>query len=310
MQIGSGDFTYEWIDNWAKIPDTESGRANGRTHGVVVNDDGHVHVFNQAHPAVLEYDADGKLVNSWGDRFGGAHGMTLVKEEGEEYLWLTDQESAEVVKTTLDGRTVQNIEKPDHRVYHEAKYVPTWVAVHEKRFGGNGDIWVTDGYGSSHIHRYDEAGNYIQSINGEEGEAGAFACPHGIMFSYRGAAPELYVADRSNKRIQVYDAEGNYKRVVENTVHSPCGFVFQGDACYIPELFAGVKILDREDKVAANLGDNQEVTKVAGWPNLAGTSYVQPGRFNSPHGIAVAENGDVFVVEWIIGGRITKLRKV
>ena len=66
MQIRSGKHTYQWIDNWARIPDTSSGRENGRTHGVCVARDGSVIVFHQAHEAVLRFDPDGKLISSWG----------------------------------------------------------------------------------------------------------------------------------------------------------------------------------------------------------------------------------------------------
>jgi DNA-binding beta-propeller fold protein YncE len=309
MKTGRGNYTYEWIDNWARIPDTASGKANGRTHGVAVSKSGDVVVFNQADPGVLIFDGDGKLKNSWGKQFAAAHGLSLVEEDGQEYLWLTDENSAQVVKTTLDGQTMQELTPPPIDAYKEGKYVPTWVAVNEKWFGGNGDIWVADGYGQSYVHLYDEVGNYQRSINGEEGKAGRFACPHGIMFSYRRNEPELYIADRGNKRIQVYDGQGKYKRAIEGTVHSPCGFVFLDDLLMTPELYGGVKILDGDDRLVVSLGENVDVLRIPGWPNLQGTEHVAPGLFNSPHGMAVAPNGDIFVAEWIIGGRITKLVK-
>lgn len=319
--IGSGSHRYQWIENWARIPATESGKANGRTHGVCVLKCGDVIVFNQSQPGIVRFDASGKLLNAWGDRFGGAHGLTLVEEGGVEYLWLVDQDSAEVVKTTLDGRVVMSINRAPHPIYGSGRYVPTWAAVNEERFGGNGDIWVTDGYGTNHIHCYSKTGAYLGSINGTEGKAGAFACPHGIMFAKRNGGPELYIADRANSRIQVYDAEGNYKRAITNTCHSPCGFYFQNGLNYIPELFTGIKILDENDKLVVALGDSDRVgpsqepgqwwppRHPQNWPNLAGTEHVRPGFFNSPHGIAAAPNGDIYVVEWIIGGRITKLVK-
>jgi len=309
MRIGTGNQTYEWIDNWVRIPDTPSGRENGRTHGVVVSESGDVLVFNQANPGVLVFGADGRLKNAWGDRFSGAHGMTLVKEGGTEYLWLTDQFSAEVVKTTLDGRTVMNIQKPDHPVYAKASYAPTWVAVNEERFGGNGDIWVTDGYGSFYIHRYDKTGRYLGSINGEEGKTGAFSCPHGIWVDTRKREPELYVADRSNKRIQVYDAEGMYKRAFgADFLTSPDGFITHGEFLMMPELFARLTILDGDDRLVCHLGSNEEVVQVKGWPNIH--DRLQPGKFNSPHGMAADSSGNLYCVEWITGGRITKLAKV
>jgi hypothetical protein len=90
MRVGRGEHTFEWIDNWAAIPDTPEGAADGRTHGVVVTRDGRVIVFHVGKPAVLIFDAGGSLVETWGDRFPGAHGLTLVEENGVEYLWLTD----------------------------------------------------------------------------------------------------------------------------------------------------------------------------------------------------------------------------
>lgn len=310
MRIGNDGMTFEWVEDWAQIPNTASGKENGRTHGVVVTDAGHVMVFNQANPGVLTFDADGKLISSWGDRFAGAHGMTLVKEGKTEYLWLTDQNSREVVKTTLDGKKVMNLERPNHPVYQKANYVPTWVAVNEERHGGNGDIWVTDGYGSNHMHRYDKTGKYLNSINGEEGATGAFSCPHGIWIDTRKSEPELYVADRSNHRVQVYDVEGAYKRAFgADILTSPDGFVTQGDYLLVPELFARITILDREDKLVCHLGSQEDVVKVKGWPNLP-KGQIHAGLFNSPHGIAADPSGNIYVVEWIVGGRIIKLAKV
>ena len=129
-----------------------------------------------------------------------------------EYLWMADNTTGKVVKTTLEGELVMSIEKPDIEVYREGKYSPTGVAVYEERDGGNGDVYVTDGYGSNHVHRYDKDGEYISSINGEEGEAGAFATPHGVWIDTRKAERELYVADRSNGRIQVYDLARIHRR--------------------------------------------------------------------------------------------------
>src|SRR5690606_21041649 len=125
MIVGSGKFKYKWIENWVKIPDTSSGKLNGRTHGVVVTKDENVIVFNQANPAVLIFNKEGELINSWGERFNGAHGFTLVTENNIEYLWLTDEFSGEVIKTTLDGKTVLDIAKPQTNVYETGKYSPT-----------------------------------------------------------------------------------------------------------------------------------------------------------------------------------------
>ena len=311
MKVGQGEFTYEWIEHWARIPDTESGRSNGRTHGVVALENGDVLIFNQAQPGVLRFGADGKLKNAWGDRFGGAHGMTLAYDGDVPVLWLTDQDSAEVVKTTLDGRTLLNLQRPNIPPYQAgAKYVPTWVAVNEERLGGNGDVWVTDGYSTNYIHRYTKSGAYVGSINGTEGKTGAFACPHGIMFIPKTGGAELYIADRANKRVQVYDAEGKFKRSFgSDFLNSPDGFVYRDGIVYVPELHARITILDEHDKLIAHIGEYAAAPKTPGWPNLP-AAQILPGKFNSPHGMAVDSQGNLYVGEWIIGGRVTKLARV
>ncbi|MDE0824001.1 MAG: hypothetical protein OSB07_08555, partial [Dehalococcoidia bacterium] len=76
----------------------------------------------------------------------------------------------------LEGNVLASLTRPNLDVYQEGMYSPTWVAVNEERHGGNGDVWVADGYGQSYVHRYDKSGNYISSINGErEGLVGLAA---------------------------------------------------------------------------------------------------------------------------------------
>ena len=304
MQIGSGEHTYTWHEHWATIPDTPSGKQNGRTHAVVVVPDGRVVVFNQADPGVLIFDGDGELIGSWGDRFIGAHGMTLIEEDGEPRLWLVDQQSFELCKTTVEGEVLQRLDLPPKDQWLKDTITTTWA----DRNPANGDIWVADGYGGSAVFRYSADGTYRGRLTGEEG-AGRFACPHGLRFGPDGM---LYIADRGNQRITVYDGEGNHVRQANGVCHSPCGFDFRDGLILVPELFTGVKLLDRNFNVVAELGANPEVVdtpRPEGWPNLAGTDHVQPGKFNSPHGACFAPNGDIYVVEWIIGGRITKLEK-
>ncbi len=310
MIIGKDNFKYEWLDNWVRIPESDSAKENGRTHGIVISDNGNIIIFNQSDPAVLVFDEDGKLVSSWGNRFMGAHGLTLTKEDETEYLWMTDQYSGEVLKTTLTGEAVLSIKKPNLNIYNENSYSPTWVAVFEERIGGNGDIWVTDGYGSNFIHHYNKEGIYLESINGEKGEQGAFNCPHSLFFDTRKKVPELYVADRGNKRFQVFDTEGIYKRSFgEDILGCPCGGVDKGNLLFVPELCARIAVLDENDELVTYLGRNEKVCEVKGWPDHE-KELIGPGKFNSPHDMAIDNDDNLYIVEWIKGGRITKLKRV
>ncbi len=315
MKIGSGANTYDWVEKGAKIPNTENARTGWAHHGIVVSETGSIIAFHQADPTVLIFDEDGTMTGSWDATIQNAHGMTIVKEGDDEFLWLADNLTSQVVKTTLSGQLAMSIDRPDLEVYREGKYSPTDVAVYEERLGGNGDIWVTDGYGSSYIHRYDKDGKYINSINGEEGEAGRFATPHGIWVDTRKVEPELYVADRSNGQIQVYDLEGKFKRgfgtgLGADWLHSPSGFAISGELMMVIELRGSrTAILDKDDNLLGYLGENTGAFKMLdGWPNVP-HEILEPGRFNSPHGIAVDPDGNIYVAEWLIGGRINKLVK-
>lgn len=305
MRIGTGEHTYTWHEDWAKIPDTPSGRNNGRTHGVGVLSDGRVVVFAQAVPGVLFFNENGKLVESWGDRFVGAHGLTVLTRGGKESLLLVDQSSCEVAEVSLSGELILRLDHPPAADRPDGKYTPTWADVNPV----TGEFWVADGYGGSAVYRYDADGKYLGRLTGEEG-AGRFRCPHGLKFAPDGT---MYIADRGNHRVVVYDGDSKYLKHNDEVTHSPCGMDLRAGVILVPELSTGVKLLDQELNLVAELGASDIVTpseKCEGWPNVDRSKYIAPGKFNSPHGACFASNGDIYVVEWIIGGRITKLEKI
>jgi len=313
MQITKGSYTFDWNSDWAQIP------ANvklGYTHGVVVDKRGRVHVFNQSEHGVLTFDADGGFAGTWKEfpsrRFVGAHGMTLIEEGGTEYLWLTDQTSCEVVKTTLDGETVLRIETPGSKGPYksDARYCPTWAT----QSPTDGTIYVADGYGSSYINLYDKNGKYLESWSGEKG-MGRFACPHGVSIFNRKQAtghdePVLYVTDRGNSRVQVFDLKGGFIKSFYQD--HPCCFSQSGKGeLLVPDLYAFINVYDGNDQPAATkLGDNQHgIVGHDGWPNVP-TAKIEDGKFNSPHGGSFDAHGNIYIVEWIAAGRVTKLTRV
>jgi len=302
LETPAGD--YRWHENWVSVSNGKTGHENGRTHGVAVGRDGHVYVFHQAVPAMLVYAPEGRLLSGWGN-YPGAHGLTLVEEQGEEYFWLTDQERVVVEKTTTDGEIVAQIAAPAYAA--DEPYVPTWVAVNEVRHGGNGDIWVADGYGSNRVSRYDRNGAFVATLDGTEG-GGRFDCPHGIWFDIRKRPVELYVADRGNRRIQVYDALGRFVRCFgEEFLSNPDCFAVDGDRLIVPELLGRVTVLDASDRLVCHLGANEEACNSPSWPDK---NPIIPGKFNSPHAAAADANGNIYVVEWRVGGRIIKLESL
>ncbi|MEE2709178.1 MAG: hypothetical protein VYA69_06245 [Gemmatimonadota bacterium] len=335
IKIGSGENTYKWVDQWASYPDTERVRSGWVHPGMIISGAGELYTTNTCEPVVLVYDLAGTLLRSWDAGGAEVHDLTLVEEDGVEYLWITDNgskrqpeigydyppesplTSGRVFKTTLDGEVVMHLGLPVLPDYEDSRCAVTETAVNEERHGGNGDIWVADGYGESLVHRYDKTGNYLGTLNGEEG-GGRFNCPHGIFVDTRKSEPEIYVADRANGRIQVYDPAGRFKRAFgDEFLTLPSTMVSHGDQLIIGQLSAKLTVVDLEDNLVCHLGANDSVCDVDGWPNnrdragkVIPTTLLEEGKFNSPHGLTVDASGNLYIAEWLIGGRVTKLERL
>ena len=303
--LGSGAHTYELVKDWGQLP---SGIKYGYTHGVQIDSHNRVIIHNQSKDSVMIFDHKGKFIKSWGPEFQkGAHGCLLRKEGNTEYLYLSDYERHVVVKTTLDGETIWTLKWPqDSGVYEkEEQFKPTNTVV-----APNGDIYVADGYGLSYIHQYNPKLERIRTWGGKGTEAGKLDCPHGIWIDTRESEPSLLVTDRSNGRLQRFSMDGKHMGFLTDGMRRPCHFdqAKNGDLL-IPDLWGVVTIYDRQNKAVAELGDNQKVWEKQGWPNLARETW-QPGKFISPHAACWDKHGDMYVVEWIEVGRVTKLRRV
>ncbi len=334
MRIGFDSHSYEWIEDWARIPDDAARREGWSHHGLVSTAENTLIGFHPGKSSVLVFDQQGGLVRSWSTDLTEGHGLTLFHEAGEERLWIADsgskklkchgydyppgndQISGRVVKFSLDGQALSQLQRPLLSIYEGTRFSPTAVAVNEEVHGGNGDVWVADGYGAYLVHRFDREGHYLSSLSGEEG-AGRFDCPHGIFIDRRKAEPELYVADRSNARFQVYDLEGGFKRVFGSEfLTTPSAMVTYQDVMVVAELRARLTLLDIDDRLLGYLGDNEAVSYLDGWPNtldgqgqIVPSDRLEPGKFNSPHGLVVDNEGNLYVSEWLIGGRYIKLAR-
>jgi DNA-binding beta-propeller fold protein YncE len=270
-----------------------------------------VHSTSESSDSMVVFDSKGKFIKSWGKEFkGGAHGLHIRKEGSTEYLYLCDTNRGVIVKVTLEGEEVFTLGYPEQSDAYKPgpdgnkqKWSPTNLAI-----APNGDIYVGDGYGSSYILQYNSKGEYIRTFGGKGKEAGKLDCPHGIIVDKRGTTPVLTVADRGNNRIQRFTLDGQHVDFVSGT-NLPCHFhYFKNGDTVIPDLGARVTLMDRNNEVIAHLGDDS----ASKWreTRIQGRDHFTPGKFIAPHGACFDQEGNIFVVEWVEVGRVTKLRRV
>ncbi|MBV9267979.1 MAG: hypothetical protein JO061_17555 [Acidobacteriaceae bacterium] len=313
--LGSGGHAYEVTHDWGELP---AQIRYGNTHGVCEDSNGRIYVHHTVNAAsessdsMVIFDHKGRFIKSWGPDFkGGAHGLLIRREGSQEFLYLCDTKRGLVVKTTLDGEHVLTIGYPDESPAYQPnpdgskkKYSPTNLAI-----APNGNIYVGDGYGSSYVNIYTPGGKYIKTFGGKGSAPGQLDCPHGIVLDTRAGAPVLLIADRANHRIQTIDLDGNHLAFIAGT-NLPCTFAFNtnGDTV-VPDLGARVTLLDRNNGVIEHLGDDSVTND---WNRLRtkDRSAFRPGKFVCPHGACFDHHGNIFIVEWVEVGRVSKLRRV
>jgi DNA-binding beta-propeller fold protein YncE len=304
--LGSGEFTYECYHDWLIPPPN---LLWGDTHGLALDSHGRIYVAHTVHEgsvssdAIVVYDHKGKFITSWGAEFrGGAHGLDLRKEDGEEFLYHCDIAHRKVVKTTLKGEKIWEKGVPmESGVYaSEAGWMPTNVAFHP-----DGDVYVADGYGSSYIHLYSKDGDYKGIVVRPGKELGFVRQPHGLWVDTRSSTPKLVVADRANHRLQEFTLDGSPLGVITEGMRQPCHVHYNHGLVLVPDLDSVVTILDKANKPVASLGDGAPEDL-----RNAPRSQFHPGKFIHPHAAIWINKRDILVVEWVPIGRVTMLRKV
>lgn len=313
MIIGSGAHTYEAIHGWGEVPDHIKW---GETHGVAVDAAGLIYIKHRSNApqpidAIAVFDPAGKFVRSFGKEYhGGGHGIDIRRDNGEEFLYLCDVKNGVVAKTTLKGEPVWRKTVPQEPGVYEGgkKYSPTNVA-----FGPDGGFYIADGYGSHFIHQYDKDAKWVRTWGGLGTEPGKMSTPHGIWLDNRpGREPALVVADRANARLQYSTLDGKHLGFVKE-VSFPAHFDIRGSELLVPDLHARVTILDKDNRVVIHLGYDPEWTArvtAKGFPIRQDPKLWEAGRFVHPHDACYDKDGNIFVVEWVPTGRVTKLRRV
>ncbi len=209
--LGAGEHRYRVVENWAKLPD---GWQLTDVASVGVDSKDRVYVFNRGEHPMIVFDRDGKFLKSWGEGlFSRAHGLHI---DADDNLYCTDDGDHTVRKCSADGKVLLTIgipKKPAAYMSGEPFHRCTHTALSPK-----GEIYVSDGYGNACVHKYTPDGKLIKTWGEPGTDPGQFNIVHNIATDADGW---VYVADRENHRVQVFDGNGKYE-AQWNNLHRPC----------------------------------------------------------------------------------------
>ncbi len=289
VKVGEGDWTYEPVEDWAKLPPGWSFKEIGSV-GVDAKDN--VYVFNRGEHPMIVFDRDGNFLKSWGEGiFPRAHGLHMGPDET---VWLTDDGDHTVRQCTLDGKVLLEIGVPGKPTPYMSG-LPFHRCTHTA-LSPKGEIYVSDGYGNSSVHKFSPDGKLLKSWGGPGTDPGEFNIVHNITCDGDGL---VYVADRENHRVQIFDGEGRYQGQWNN-IHRPCALFMPAGkcpVCYIGELGPGMPVNRNVPNIGPRLSVVDHTGKRLARIGAATGPGLGPTEFQAPHGITVDSRGDIYVGE-------------
>ena len=298
VTLGSGQFTYEVSgENWGNLPE---GWAYKEATAVAVDSKDAIYVFNRGATPMIVFDSDGNILRTWGEGvFTSPHGVSVGPDDS---IYCVDNGDHTVRKFTPEGVLLMTLGTPG-KAAPPMSGIPFSKPAHLAVDPRNGELVVADGYANASVHRFSPDGRLLHSW-GESGTGpGQFNIVHNIAIDGDGW---IYTADRENHRIQVFGPDGSFETQWVNLSRTGCIYVDQRgeQLVYIGEYYCGI----RSNNMAKRLGPRVTIMDTKG--NLLATlgerTYgEEPGRFYSPHGIAVDSRGDIYVAEvsWSDYGR-------
>ncbi len=300
--IGHGSHQYKVDLHWGAL------NANyypvNDCHEMVIDRKGRIFLLtNHTQNNVLIYDSAGKLIDSWGTTYPGAHGLSIKNEGGEEFLYIADNNRHEVIKTTLEGREIMVLPYPKESGKYENanQYIPTETAIAD-----NGDIYVADGYGSQYIIQYSAKGELLNIFGGRGEENQHLDNAHGICIDQRDPKnPQLLVTDRMKNQLKKYTLDGQYLDKIDLPGAYICRPVIKGEYVYLATIWSGdggsntgfISILDK---------NNQLISAPGGMKPTYTNGQLNPMHqalklFHHPHDVCVDQDENLYVPQWNAG---------
>ena len=279
MALGEGDYKYELVDGWPKLPE---GWVFSMVSDAAVDSKGRIFAFTRGIHPVIVFDKEGNFVTSWGYGDFGVSPHLISQSHGifigpDDEVYLTDAWQHIVRRYTLLGdlerewgtRGVAGV------TYHKREYnMPTGVAL-----GPEGEIYVGDGYGNRLVHKYSKEGEHLLAW-GEAGSGpGEFAVVHNIGCDKTG---RVIVCDRENNRIQIFDPDGKHMETWTDVVAPGDVWITDDNMIYVVEQGAG-------SRVSVWTPEGERLSRFSGAENN--------GIIQSAHGLCVDDEGSIYVAE-------------
>ena len=300
--------TYEAVADWLELP---AGRETlGPMHGdIAVSKAGDVYVSVET-PAmgVQVFAADGTYLRSLGNAPADLHGFVIRDVGDGEHIYGVSLRGQKFVKLTLAGDVVLEVSRDaiPRELWTPNRFsTELGVLLSGMDVAPNGDLYVTDGYSSDYVHRFDPRGRYLGSFGGKAAPYG-FNILHKIAMDTRFEPVRIIATDRLNNRVVHLGLDGAFLSVVNDALLLPAALTIDGDHVIVGELNGRVTILDKAGAVVAHVGTNTA--------EGIGTNRVPPeqwrtGRVIAAHGVATNANGDLFVAEFSTFGRVHKFER-
>ncbi len=298
---------YAPVPNWPQLP---GGITIGQVSGIGVDSSGNVFVFHRAEriwegedlglelissPTMFVLDAEtGNLKDRWGeDFFVLPHGLTV---DHEDNVWLTDVGLHQVFKFDRDGNLLMTLGERGVTGDDATHFnMPTDVAV-----SSDGSFYVSDGYGNSRVIKFSADGTYLTSWGSFGNEPGQFDVPHSIALDSLG---RVYVADRGNARLQIFDSDGQFITQWKNDSLGRPWAVRVGET-------GTIWVVDGGDQTIF-FPDRARILKLDAEGNVLSSfgSYGSDlGQFVWPHAIALGLDEEIYVGEVATGMRVQKFQ--
>ncbi len=305
VRMGAGPMIFDTVPGWGLSEEGKS--VIGPTHGGVCVDKAG-NVYTSADIGLFVFSPDGKVLRRFvGDEYTRMHDIEIRQEADGEFIYAARNAAAEGIKFNAEtGAIVLKLPFPKESKLELKQFSPTAITV-----AANGDIYLSDGYASNHIFKFDKAGKYVMHFGTKGNELKQFNTAHGMTLDTRYEPNRLLVCDRNHTpkgRLLHYSLEGEYIDEVITGLGMPTSAAVQGDYVSVPDLKGGVVILGKDNKIVTTLGANPDPAK-GGAYNIPQAQWIE-GVFSGTHGSNWDKDGNLYVQDWNVSGRIMKLARV